>query len=114
MEELFRDQDILKVSFYKQLLEAQGIPTMVRPNKDAMKSGWPAIPFAGWAPSIWVAVDPYDEEAMDIIRKHMAETDKLNQETRGHGSPRPDCGETDPGNLAECWSCQKPLHDGPD
>jgi hypothetical protein len=51
---------------------------------------------------------------MDIIRKHMAETDKLNQETRGHGSPRPDCGETDPGNLAECWSCQKPLHDGPD
>ena len=113
MKEVYRNPDPIKVSFYKQLLEAEGIATLIRPNVDAMKSGFQTVPLWEWSPSIWVVEDNYHEEAMDIIRKHMAETEELSRETQGTEISCPHCSEKNPGTFAECWSCQKPLHGDP-
>ena len=48
MKEVYRNPDPIKVSFYKQLLEAEGIATLIRPNVDAMKSGFQTVPLWEW------------------------------------------------------------------
>ena len=111
MKELFRDQDIIKVSFYKQLLDDEDIPCLIR-NEHLQVSGLAEIPIPEFFPALNVVHDEDYPRAHEIIRKHLEETEQLNRETQDTEAPCPDCGETNPGNFAECWSCQKPLHDG--
>lgn len=104
MKELFRERELIKVSFYQQLLEAEGIATMIR-NEHLTMSGLTEIPIPEFFPALCVLNDDDYEAAMEIIRTHLA-ADKEAADTE---SPCPSCGESNPDNFDICWSCEKPL-----
>lgn len=108
MKELFRDQDIIKVSFYKQMLEAENIDCLIR-NENLTFSGLTEIPIPEFFPALNVVHDEDYQRAHQIISKHLNETEQLNRQTEGVQVSCSDCGEENPANFAQCWSCQKPL-----
>lgn len=104
MKELFREADFTRVAFYQGLLEAAGIPTIIR-NEHLTGSGLTEIPIPEFFPALCVMDDADHEEAVQIIRSHLtAESPDADIEI-----PCPACGEMNPGNFAQCWSCEAAL-----
>jgi hypothetical protein len=100
MKELFRERDYTKVGYFESVLEAEGIPTIVR-NKHLTMSGLTEIPIPEFFPALCVIDDEDYEPAMGIIRKHLTENSVgVEREVKC-----PSCGETNPGNFDVCWSC---------
>lgn len=105
MKELFRDQDIILVSFYRQLLESEGVPCIIR-NEHLMGSGLTEIPIPEFFPALNVLHDEDYERARQIMRQHNEAQQAASTEEE---IPCPACGETNPGNFAQCWSCDADL-----
>lgn len=107
MKELFRERDYTKVGYFESVLEAEGIPTIVR-NKHLTMSGLTEIPIPEFFPALCVMDDEDHGRAMEIIRRHLTENSK--------GAELevicPACAETNPGNFDICWSCGADLGDG--
>lgn len=104
MRELFREQDRTRVAFYQGLVEAEGIPTFIR-NQHLTCSGLTEIPIPEFFPALCVMDDEDYDKAVKIIRNHLtAESPDMDIEI-----PCPACGEMNPGNFAQCWSCEAPL-----
>lgn len=104
MRELFREQDITRVSYYKTILEDHGIPTMIR-NEYLTMSGITEIPIPEFFPALCVLNDDDHAEAVRIIREHLNAEQEGNEEEIACAS----CGEINPGNFAICWACGKPV-----
>lgn len=104
MKELFREQDITRVSYYKAILEDHGIPTMIR-NEFLTMSGITEIPIPEFFPALCVMNDDDHVEAVRIIRDHLQADGEQTEEEIACAS----CGEINPGNFAICWSCGKPV-----
>ncbi|HEX5791161.1 MAG TPA: DUF2007 domain-containing protein [Luteolibacter sp.] len=102
MKELFREQDITRVHYYKALLEEHGIPTLIR-NEFLTNSGLTEIPIPEFFPALCVLEDEDYEEAVGIIRDHL----HADQENADKEVACASCGETNPGNFDTCWSCGK-------
>jgi hypothetical protein len=100
MKELFRERDYTKVGYFESVLEAEGIPTIVR-NKHLTMSGLTEIPIPEFFPALCVMEDADYDRAMEIIRRHLKE----NAEGADREVICPGCGETNPGNFDVCWSC---------
>jgi hypothetical protein len=100
MKELFREQDITCVTYYKAVLEDSGIPTMIR-NEYLTASGLTEIPIPEFFPALCVLNDEDCVQAVTIIREHLFENEK-NADTEIACIT---CGETNPGNFDICWSC---------
>ena len=100
MKELFRERDYTKVGYYESVLEAEGIPTIVR-NKHLTMSGLTEIPIPEFFPALCVIYDEEYEPAMEIIRRHFTEN-SIGMEREVTCAA---CGETSPGNFDACWSC---------
>lgn len=100
MKELFREQDITRVSYYKEVLEDRGIPTMIR-NEYLTMSGLSEIPIPEFFPALCVLNDDDYIEAVAIIRDQLTANRKNAEVEITCGS----CGETNPGNFETCWSC---------
>ena len=85
-------------------MEAEGIPTLIR-NQHLTCAGLTEIPIPEFFPALCVMNDEDYEKAVQIIRSHLtAESPDADVEV-----PCPACGETNPGNFAQCWSCGAPL-----
>jgi hypothetical protein len=104
MKELFREKDITRVSYYKAILEEQGIPTMIR-NEYLTMSGITEIPIPEFYPALCVMNDDDYVAAVRIIRDHLNAVQEGSDEEISCAS----CGEVNPGNFALCWSCGQPL-----
>ena len=100
MKELFREQDITRVSYYKAVLEDCGIPTMIR-NEHLTMSGLSEIPIPEFFPALCVLNDDDYVEAVAIIREQLTAIQCNAESEITCGS----CGETNPGNFEICWSC---------
>ena len=104
MKELFREQDITRVSYYRSVLEDSGIPTMIR-NEHLTGSGLTEIPIPEFFPALCVMNDEDYEQAVVIIREHLS----ANQQHADTEVTCISCGETNPGNFDICWSCGGPV-----
>lgn len=104
MKELFREADFTRVAFFRNLVEAEGIPTLIR-NEHLTGSGLTEIPIPEFFPALCVVNDDDYVEAVRIIRSHL-QTENRDSQTE---IPCPACGESNPGNFELCWSCGAPL-----
>jgi hypothetical protein len=109
MKELFREQDITRVSYYKAVLEDYDIPTMIR-NEYLAGSGLTEIPIPEFFPALCVLNDEDYVRAVQIIREHLT-ANQMNAEME---ITCVSCGETNPGNFEICWSCGNPVSAPPD
>lgn len=100
MKELFREPDITRVSFFRMLLEEEGIPTIIR-NEYLTMSGLSDIPIPEFYPALCVSEDADYPRAVGLIREHLAKERQGSREE----IPCPACGESNPGNFELCWSC---------
>jgi hypothetical protein len=100
MKELFREWDYTKVGYFESVLEAEGIPVIVR-NKHLTMSGLTEIPIPEFFPALCVVYDEDYEPAMEIIRRHLTENSVGVEREVKCGA----CGEASPGNFDVCWSC---------
>ena len=104
MRELFREQDITRVSYYKAVLEDYEIPTMIK-NEYLSGSGLTDIPIPEFFPALCVLNDEDYVRAVKIIREHLT----ANQKDADIEITCASCGETNPGNFEICWSCGNPV-----
>ncbi len=102
MKELFREQDITRVSYYKAVLEDHGILTMIR-NEYLTGCGLTEIPIPEFFPALCVFNDHDYAQAVAIIREHL----NANQKDSDVETECITCGEANPGNFETCWSCGK-------
>jgi hypothetical protein len=107
MKELFREQDFTRVAFFQGLVEAEGIPTLIR-NQHLTGSGLTEIPIPEFFPALCVLHDDDYVRAVQIIRKHLVEQNTEPQTE----IPCPACGEINPGNFETCWSCGADIPNG--
>jgi len=109
MKELFREQDITRVSYYRGVLEDHGIPTMIR-NEYLTGSGLTEIPIPEFFPALCVINDEDFVQAVAIIREHLT----ANQRNADIEIRCVSCGEKNPGNFESCWSCGSQVLETPD
>lgn len=98
MKELLRERDMIRINYYRDLIEAQGIATFVRNENIAAIEGY-AIP--NYLPILCVTDDSMEDQAMEIIREDM----KRAKEASTREIPCPSCGEPCPENFRTCWNC---------
>ena len=104
MKELFREQDITRVSFFRNILEEAGIPTLIR-NETLTNSGLSEIPIPEFFPALCVMNDDDYVTAVQLIRSHpIADNASADLEVTCPG-----CGEINPGNFEVCWDCGAPI-----
>ncbi|MBN8456702.1 MAG: DUF2007 domain-containing protein [Verrucomicrobia bacterium] len=104
MKELFREREFERVAFFRQVLEDEGIPTMIR-NENLTMSGLSEIPIPEFFPALCVMNDDDYPRAVAIIRARLDEE----KSDPGEDIGCPACGESNPGNFSNCWSCEAPL-----
>lgn len=104
MKELFREQDITRVSYYRTVLEENGIPTMIR-NEHLTVAGLTEIPIPEFFPALCVLNDEDYPQAVAIIREQLT----ANQRNADTEIACISCGEANPGNFEICWSCGNPV-----
>lgn len=104
MKEVFRHHEYIRVSHFRDLVEAAGIPTMLR--NEHLVHGVVEIPITEFYPNLCVMNDDDYEAAWTIIRDAL-EAEKVHP---GEDVKCPQCGEPNPGNFAECFSCQSALN----
>lgn len=103
MKEVYRHHEYIRVSHFRDLVEAAGIPTMLR-NEDLVH-GVVEIPITEFYPNLCVMNDEDYEDAWKII-KDVLEAEKQDP---GEDLVCPKCGERNPGNFVECFNCQTTL-----
>ena len=93
---------MIRIHYYRELLEAQGIATFVRNENLAAIEGY-AIPT--YLPVLCVIDDAMEERAMQIITEDMKRAEQVSTKE----VPCSSCGEPCPENFGSCWSCGEVL-----
>ncbi len=105
MIELITDPTPGKISFFRSILEAEGIQTFVRNENMSGTEGM--IPI--FHPGLCIVNDSDEEKARALIERA-----KLASELDDGSGPEincPSCGEKNPSNFTSCWSCGHGLTD---
>ena len=103
MKEVFRHNEFIRVSMFRDLVEAAGIPTMLR--NEHLVHGVVEIPITEFYPNLCVMNDEDYPAAWEIIHE-VLESEK---EAVGEDVICAKCGESNPSNFGECFSCQTAL-----
>ena len=89
------------VHHYRNLLEAEGIPTSIR--NEHLGSIMGDMPFTDTWPQLWVVNDLDYDRAMQLINGDaQAESPTASWRCKN-------CGEENEGQYAACWSCSTPI-----
>lgn len=101
MIELFTDPTPGRITFFKEILEAEGIPTFVRNENMSGTEGM--IPI--FHPGLCIVNDRDLMRAQELIAENMPSeaSDTLPEVSC------PECLEKNPGNFAYCWNCESEL-----
>jgi hypothetical protein len=94
---IYTAQNIALVAPVKSLLEANGIPCILR--NDFLSAGRGEIPPIECWPEVWVANDSDAERALQLV----AEATQSPDLTTDWRCTR--CGEEVDAGFAECWNC---------
>jgi hypothetical protein len=103
MKEVFRDQDITRVSYYQSVLEAEGFDCFVKNQDTTMVTA--AMPATEFYPVLCVTNDEESEAAKEVLRTHFQKDAVLSQRE----VECPKCRELNPANFELCWSCSASL-----
>jgi hypothetical protein len=101
MIELITDPTPGRITFFKDILEANGIQTFVRNQNMSGTEGM--IPI--FHPGLCIVDHADKERALQLIRQNIAD----------ENTPAPpdviceNCKEINPGNFALCWNCDAKL-----
>jgi hypothetical protein len=99
MKELFRERDFTRVGLYQNMLEAEGIPTVVlNENAETMTT---LVPIPVFFPTLCVVNDEDYDRAVEVLESNAVNSARQSQQPR----VCPACKETNPGNFETCWSC---------
>lgn len=101
MIEIYRDLEMTRLGHYQSLLESEGIKTFVK--NEAVSGAEAAIPV--FAPTLCVVNEVDQERAKEIIQTYSDPPVAVTPPDVQCGA----CGETSPGNFAECWNCRASL-----
>jgi hypothetical protein len=96
MREVFSNQDLTLVSYYKGLLDEAGIHCFIR-NENG---GNPDVAGISFQPTLCVISDADFRAAIDLLKSKPAEATA----NRADWSC-PSCHEENPGNFELCWNC---------
>lgn len=107
MKELFRERDLTKVGYCQSILEAAGIPSVVR---NETLTGLTEFPIPDFFPALCVVNDADYERAIQILRERLVSDAAASEEE----IPCAACGEPNPGNFEVCWSCGGAVRAGAD
>lgn len=103
MKQVFVDPDLTRVSFARNLLEAEGIACFIQ-NENTRTLG-PSV--AGFSythlldPRLCILDDTQWETALEIIQTHFK-----NLSTEGPEWTCTGCNESNPASFDLCWNCQ--------
>ncbi|BDS08426.1 hypothetical protein NT6N_34660 [Oceaniferula spumae] len=104
MREIYRAKDHSIVAYYKSVLEAEGIPIMLR-NEHLTGSGLSEIPIPEFYPNICVMNDEDYQRAWEILNR----TIHLNAKNAESEVICKNCEESNPGNFDICFACGENL-----
>ena len=101
MKKLYASPDLVAVNELHDLLEAEGIPCLV---KNEIGATWlvGAIPVNESTPEVWLEEDAHEERARQILGTWLAPAASA---TRAWVCPS--CGEPLEGQFQACWKCGK-------
>lgn len=98
MKRVYSAQDGLFVEYLQQLLEEQGIPTVLR--NQFLSGGVGELPPNECWPELWVTNDADASAARQLIDDAIRDLD-----TPRENWTCPNCGERIEGQFTACWNC---------
>lgn len=103
MIEVYRVHSLISATYYRDLLEAAGIRTMLR--NETLVHGVVEVPIPEFYPNI-VVMDPADAvKARKLIKDDL----EAREEDPGPPVKCPNCGAENPGNFGTCYACSEEL-----
>ena len=93
MKKILSSQDIALIGLYKNLLEDNGIPTIIK--NYYLTSGTGDIPPNECIPELWILEDDKLESALQLLTVEKSSSWKC------------ECGENISGQFHQCWKCGK-------
>ena len=99
MIELITDPTPGKISYFRNILEAEGIQTFVRNENMSGTEGM--IPI--FHPGLCIVNDSDEPKARSLIEKAKLASDL--DDGSGPEIKCPSCGERNPSNFSSCWNC---------
>lgn len=97
MIELLRYRDITKVTYYRDLLENEGIRTFIR-NENLSTTEGVSIP--DFYPALCILSEEDQEKAMAVINEDIQDEEHVGGEVTCK-----DCQESSPATFGTCWNC---------
>ncbi len=109
MLEIYRSANLVKVGYYKSVLEAANIGCYIKNENIALTE----IPIPTFYPALCIMNAKDKDEAVKLI----SEKSFMEQDASAPSGnemladiPCPHCKEESPANFTECWSCSKPMN----
>jgi len=96
MIELLRYRDITKVTYYRDLLENEGIRTFIR-NENLSNT---ATSIPEFYPALCILSEDDQEKAMAVINEDIQDEEHVGGEV-----VCPACQESSPATFGTCWNC---------
>lgn len=103
MREVFSNQDLTLVAYYKGLLDEAGIPSYIR-NENTNN---PDVAGAGFSPTLCVISNADFDTAIALLKAASLQSSSKADWTC------PSCAEANPGNFELCWNCGAPSPHSP-
>lgn len=100
MKKVFTREELIWVVQAKSLLEDQGIACTLRNEYASSVAG--EVPFTHTWPELWV-LDDRDAESAKALIKEWQQTMQDSEDYPAWQCPQ--CGESNEGQFALCWSC---------
>ena len=98
MREVFSNQDLTLVAYYKGMLDDAGISSYIR-NENTNN---PDVAGAGFSPTLCVISDVDFDAAIKLLKSTSRQASSQADWTC------PSCSEVNPGNFELCWNCGGP------
>ena len=96
MREVFSNQDLALVSYYKGLLDDASIPCFIR-NENG---GNPDVAGISFMPTLCVLSDADFDAAIALLKSNSTPNSELRADWKC-----PACQQENPGNFELCWNC---------
>jgi hypothetical protein len=97
MKKLTSADSLITINHYKNLLESEGIPAVIRNEHLGGVLG--EMPFTEVWPQLWIMNDLDYDRALQLIDKAVTDESPTTPWTCGK------CGEENEGQFSACWKC---------
>ncbi len=103
MKKVYINEQLLWVVQAKSVLEANGIPCFLKNEYASSIAG--KVPFNETWPELWIHEDADAEQAEQLLKQWQEDLKTTDKEPHFASWKCDQCGETNEGQFALCWSC---------